>query len=105
MKLKDNLVLRKVVGENLIVPTGDLVQYIPMIQISNSAAYLWQFMQEEFTIDMLVERIMEKYTNVTKEIAEKDIVAFVKLLEKHHMIDDGSLEPIYGSVSIKGNQK
>lgn len=103
MKLKDDLVLRKVVGENIIVPTGNLIQYVPMIQISNSAAYLWQFMLEEFTIDILVEKIMEKYTGVTKEVVEKDIITFIKLLEKHHMIDDGSLEPIYGSVNIESN--
>lgn len=99
MKLRKNLLLRKIVGENLIVPTGELVQVVPIVKISSSAAYLWQFMQDEFTTEELVNRIMERYTGVTKDVAEKDVNAYIQLLEESFMIDDGR-EIMAGSVSV-----
>ena len=99
MKLRKNLLLRKIVGENLIVPTGELVQVVPIVKISSSAAYLWQFMQDEFTIDELTDQIMKKYSGVTRDIAEKDVKAYIKLLEDSFMIDDGK-EIMAGSVTV-----
>lgn len=51
MRLKDNLILRKVANQYIIVPVGKRVQEITnMVYISSSAAYLWDFMKEnEFT--------------------------------------------------------
>ena len=99
MKLRKNLLLRKIVGENLIVSTGELVQVVPIVKISSSAAYLWQFMQDEFTTEELVNRIMERYTGVTRDVAEKDVNAYIQLLEESFMIDDGK-EIMAGSVSV-----
>ena len=99
MKLRKNLLLRKIVGENLIVPTGELVQVVPIVKISSSAAYLWQFMQDEFTTEELVNRIMERYTGVARDKAEKDVNAYIQLLEESFMIDDGK-EIMAGSVSV-----
>ena len=42
MKLKDQLILREVAGEYVIVPTGQRVREVTnVVCISSSAAYLW----------------------------------------------------------------
>ena len=40
MKLKKDLVLRKVAGENIVVPIGRLSQVSPMMEITDSTAWL-----------------------------------------------------------------
>ena len=47
MKLKKDLVLRKIAGENIVVPIGKLSQISPMMQITDSTAWLWQQMKDE----------------------------------------------------------
>lgn len=82
MRLKDNLILRKVANQYIIVPVGKRVQEITnMVYISSSAAYLWDFMKEnEFTKEILVAKILEHYTGVTEDVASADIVKFLDTL-------------------------
>lgn len=58
MRLKDNLVLRRVAGQFVIVPVGKRVQEIPnTVYISSSAAFLWDYMREnEFTEENLTDK-------------------------------------------------
>ena len=75
MRVKDNLVLREIAG-----------QY--MVYISSSAAYLWKNMDgREFTLDELVDLIMAKYKNVTREKAQSDIITFLQILAKNNILD------------------
>lgn len=91
MKLKDDLVLRKVADQYVIVPVGKRVQEITsIVYISSSAAYLWDFMKDnEFSIEDLVNRIIEHYIGVTVEQATVDVNRFVKVLEENSILDDG----------------
>lgn len=91
MKLKDQLLLRKVAGEYVIVPIGKRVREVTaVVYISSSAAYLWNYMKDcEFTKEELVDRVMEHYTGVTKEQASADIDKFLKILSDNNILDDG----------------
>lgn len=91
MKLKDQLILREVAGQYVIVPTGQRVREVTsIVYISASAAYLWDYMKEhEFTKEELVDRILERYTGVTKEKAAADIDRFLKTLADNNILDDG----------------
>ena len=43
MRVKDQLVLREIAGQYIIVPIMERVKEVPsMVYISSSAAYLWQ---------------------------------------------------------------
>lgn len=102
MKLKKDLVLRKVAGEYIVVPIGKLAQISPVMQITSSTAWLWEIMKEqEFTIDSLVKSVMEHFSGVTEEIATKDVENFIKLLEKNYMLEDGRPEPLIGRTKIE----
>lgn len=102
MKLKQDLVLRKIAGENIVVPIGRLSQISPMMQITSSTAWLWEFMKDnEFTEEILVEKVMDHFSGVTKEQAQKDIHEFLELLDKNYMLENGKPEPKIGTVKIK----
>lgn len=92
MKLKDQLILREVAGEYIIVPTGQRVREVTgVVYISSSAAYLWDFMKNnDFTKDDLVRRILEHYNGVTQEKAAQDIDRFLKILADNNILDDGT---------------
>lgn len=91
MKLKDQLILREVAGQYVIVPTGKRVREVTsIVYISSSAAYLWDYMKDhEFTREDLVKRIVEHYTGVTEEQAGADIDKFLKILADNNILDDG----------------
>ena len=91
MKLKDQLILREVAGQYVIVPTGKRVREVTsIVHISASAAYLWDYMKDhEFTKEDLVARVMEHYSGVTEEKAAEDIEKFLKTLADNNILDDG----------------
>ena len=89
MKVKDQLVLREIAGQYVIVPVMERVKDVQsMVYISSSAAYLWQYMEgKEFTLDELVDLILAKYKNVTREKAQDDIIAFLQILARNNIMD------------------
>lgn len=89
MKVKDQLVLREIAGQYVIVPVIERVKDVQsMVYISSSAAYLWQYMEgKEFTLDELVDLILAKYKNVTREKAQEDIIAFLQILARNNIMD------------------
>lgn len=89
MRVKDQLVLREIAGQYIIVPVMERVKDVPsMVYISSSAAFLWQHMEgKEFTLDELTDLIMSKYKNVTREKAQQDIIGFLQILTKNNIMD------------------
>ena len=74
MKLKDQLILREVAGQYVIVPTGKRVREVTsVVYISSSAAYLWDYMKDhDFTKEELVDRILDHYfVRIPKEVLDK----------------------------------
>lgn len=104
MKLKDQLVLREVAGQYVIVPTGKRVQEITsIVYISSSAAYLWDYMKDhDFTKQELVDRIMKHFSSVTVEQATSDIEKFLKVLSDNNILDDGIIR---GSSAVNVSKK
>ncbi len=91
MKLKDQLLLREVAGQFVIVPTGQRVQEVTsIVYISSSGAFLWDYMKDhDFQPEDLVDRIMEHYDGVTREQAAADVKQFLKTLSDNCILDDG----------------
>ena len=104
MRLKDGLILREVAGQFVIVPTGKRVREVTnTVYISSSAAYLWDYMKEHtFTKEELADLIMQKYTGVTRDVAEKDIASFLETLNRNHILEPEPDEPAPqgGSVTV-----
>lgn len=102
MKLKKDLVLRKIAGEYIVVPIGRLARISPTMQITSSTAWLWDVMkEEEFEEDTLVEAVLGHFSGVTEEQAKKDIQNFLTLLDKNYMLEGGRPEPMLGTTEVK----
>ena len=87
MRVKDNIVLREIAGQHVLVPVMERVKDVPsMVYIS--AAYLWKNMDDrEFTLEELVDLILSKYKNVTREKAQEDIILFLQILARNNILD------------------
>lgn len=102
MKLKEDLVLRQIAGQYLVMPVGRLSQICQPMHISTSSAFIWKIMEQgEFTEDFLVKEALKEYTDVTEEILRNDLHKFLELLDNNFMLDSGKPEPIVGSTKIQ----
>ena len=80
MKRSENFLLRDVAGTLVIVPVGAAVSAFPgMITLNDTAAYLWELLEQEQTEDSLVQALCGQYA-VDTDTARKDIVVFLEKL-------------------------
>lgn len=88
MKIKDNFVLRTVAGQTIVAPTGDAaISFNAMISLNGSGTVLWKALETETTEKQLVEILLEEY-EVSREVAEADVSAFVKKMREANLLDD-----------------
>jgi len=89
MKLKENLTIRKIGDEYMIVSeSGSGLDYTRVISLNKSAAYLVQEVQQKkFTKEEWVTLLMNKY-DVDKERAETDVQILIDKLEKEGLFDE-----------------
>ena len=82
MKINGTYVLRKVAGDNIIIPVGETaLKYNGMLTVTETGADIWEAMVKESSIEEITQMILEKY-EVEKETAEKDVREFLEGLEK-----------------------
>ena len=80
MKLKEGYVLREVAGNYIVVAVGDAVKnFNGIINLNESAAFLWKLLFEDVTEEQLVEKLLEEY-EVDEQTAKKDVKAFIDKL-------------------------
>ncbi len=83
MKIKNGFVIRKVGGESVVVPVGEMSKvFHGMINLNETGAFLWKFFTEEHTVDEAVAALLEEY-EVEKELAQTDVEAFVETIVKN----------------------
>jgi hypothetical protein len=81
MKRNEDFLLRDVAGSLVIVPVGAAVTAFPgMITLNATAAYLWELLETEQTVDTLTAALMNRY-DVEETRAREDVVAFVERLK------------------------
>lgn len=81
MKRSENFLLRDVAGTLVIVPVGAAVSAFPgMITLNDTAAYLWELLEQEQTVASLAAGLMERY-EVDEEKATADVEAFLEKLK------------------------
>ena len=81
MKRNEDFLLRDVAGSLVIVPVGAAVTAFPgMITLNATAAYLWELLETEQTVDTLTAALMDRY-DVEETRAREDVLAFVERLK------------------------
>ncbi|MBQ8685222.1 MAG: PqqD family protein [Clostridia bacterium] len=80
MKIKKGFVLRKVGGESVVVPVGEMSkQFHGMINLNETGAFLWTFFSAEHTVDEGVAALLAEY-DVDEQLARADVEQFVKTI-------------------------
>ena len=86
MKINEGFVLTSVAGSDLIVATGNATKILNgYITINQTARVMWDLLEKGCSQEDIVNAILEKY-DVEKEIAERDVAAFVEKLKNAGVI-------------------
>lgn len=86
MKVDKEFVLREIAGDNILVPVGETaLDFNGLITLNEVGAFLWNKLQNEITIDELVQEILDEY-EVDEDTARKDILEFIGYLQNADII-------------------
>ena len=87
MKIKDGFILRKIAGEDIVVPIGgNIANFNGIINLNESAAFLWRELQQDLSIEELVDKLIKEY-EINEEIASNDVQSFVDILVQNNVIE------------------
>ena len=88
MKLKDNLAVRKIGSEYMMVSeSGSGLDYTRVISLNSSAAYLIEEVGHNiFTEDEWIDLLINKY-GISKEIAKADVDKLIEKLQKENLLE------------------
>ena len=89
MKLKENLTVRKIGDEHMMVSDSDAgLDYTRVISLNETAAYLVEEVgKREFTKDEWIELLMNKY-DVEREVAEADVQLLIDKFVKEGLFEE-----------------
>ena len=88
MKINKEFVLREIVGDYIIIPTGRTVlEFNGLITVNEVGVTIWNMLQEEVTMDELVQGVLAEY-DVEEAVARKDIQEFLGELVKGGILDE-----------------
>lgn len=87
MKKNKSFIVRNIVGETVLVPADETAEeFNGMIELSETAAFIWEHIEKVSSFKELVDLIQEEY-DVDRETAAADTAAFVHQLLLHDMIE------------------
>ncbi|MEE0775996.1 MAG: PqqD family protein [Bacillota bacterium] len=86
MKINKEFILREIMGEYILVPSGsDSQRYQGVISMNEQAVCIWNHLKDANTVDDLVDAITAEY-EVEPDVASKDIREFLDVLRQHGII-------------------
>ena len=87
MKIKEGYILRKIAGEDVVIPIGgNIANFNGVIRLNESAAFLWKKVQEEVDKEYLINSLIEEY-EIDLELATNDVDSFISTLVEHQAIE------------------
>ena len=80
MRIKKDYALRQIADTWVVFPLADeTVNFSGMLSLNNSGAMLWKVLEQNCSVDALVEALLSEY-NVSEEQARKDAQEFLDKL-------------------------
>lgn len=80
MRIEKDFILREIAGDYIIIPTGRTVlDFNGLITVNEVGVTLWKMLQEEVTLETLVQGVLAEY-DVEEEVAREDIQEFLDKL-------------------------
>ena len=87
MKIKDGFILRKIAGEDIVVPIGNnIADFNGIINLNESAAFILKLLEEDTSAENLVESLKKEY-EIDEELAKNDVDTFLNILKEHKMLE------------------
>lgn len=88
MKIKENLVLRNIANNWMVLPLADpSLDLKGMIKLNETGAILWKILERGGTADDMADALVEGY-EVSREEALSDAAAFIKKLTDAGCIEE-----------------
>ena len=88
MKIKKGYLLREVDGTAIVVAVGAAArEFNGMITLNSVGAFLWREIDKGATEESLVDALLNEY-EVEKDVAAKDVSAFVNKLREAGILDE-----------------
>ena len=82
MKLKQQFIVRNIMGENILVPKGaTAMDFNGLITLNEPALDIWNMLPEAEDENEVVERMLRIY-DVDRPTLEKDVSGFLEELKK-----------------------
>ena len=80
MRINKEFVLREIAGDYIIIPIGSTaLEFHGLITVNEVGVVLWKMLQEEVTLEDLVQGVLAEY-DVEEEVAREDIQEFLDTL-------------------------
>ena len=88
MKIKRGFVLQQVSGSYVACATGKLTrQFSGVVRMNEVGAFIWKLLSANVTESQIVDKVVEAY-NIEKEIAERDVSAFLASLRSEGILEE-----------------
>lgn len=88
MKAKQGFVLRNVVDEYILMPTGDMIgEFNGTVLLNDVSAFVWENLQNPVSREDLLTAILEEF-EVEKAVASADLDALLTTLKEYGVIED-----------------
>ena len=88
MKACDGFILRHVVGEYILMPTGDNIgKFRGTLLMNELSAFIWEQLQTPVSRDDLLSRILDRY-DTDEKTAAADLDALLAELKQMEVIEE-----------------
>lgn len=87
MKINPNYVIKEILDETIIIPTGSAAQYFNgLISTNEVAGFVWKHIESCVTPEEIIDKVCENF-EVDKKTATEDILGFLETLKQAKMIE------------------
>ena len=88
MKIKSGFILRDVAGKTFVVATGELSKsFKGMITLNETGKFIWKLLENDITMEEIVDKMLEAYEGVERSIVENDVEIFVEKLVRDNILE------------------
>ena len=87
MKIKKGFILRKVGGESVVVPVGEMSKtFHGMINLNETGAFLWKQVEKGCDVEGLTQAILSEY-EIEEGVARSDAQKFMDKLTEAGLVE------------------
>ncbi|MGM9601751.1 MAG: PqqD family protein [Faecousia sp.] len=88
MQLKEQFILRQIMDEYVLIPTGETAGWMRgLVGLNEVSARIWELLPEVSGEEELVSRLLSEY-EVEESRLRSDVKDFLQMLRKRGLLDD-----------------